>query len=160
VSTRKKKKVAARKLDMLNAARDVQDLKAPPGNGLEMLNGDRKRRYSIRLNDQYRIVFQWSDGNAKDVGIVDYHEEINTMIPKQRQPTHPGEILLEEFLRPMKLSQVELARRMGVPVQRVNTLINGKRDMTAGTAILLSRELKTTSEFWMNLQVAVEYLVR
>jgi addiction module HigA family antidote len=78
------------------------------------------------------------------------------MIPKHRQPTHPGEILREEFLRPMGISQVELARRMGVPLQRINTLINGKRDMTAETAILLSRELKTTSEFWMNLQVAVD----
>jgi len=78
------------------------------------------------------------------------------MIPKHRQPTHPGEILKEEFLRPMAISQVELARRMGVPLQRINTLINGKRDMTAETAILLSRELKTTSEFWMNLQIAVD----
>jgi antitoxin HigA-1 len=78
------------------------------------------------------------------------------MIPKHRQPTHPGEILLEEFIRPLKLSQVELARRMGVPIQRINTLINGKRDMTAETAILLSRTLKTSSEFWMNLQVAVD----
>ena len=74
------------------------------------------------------------------------------MMPKNRKPTHPGEILLEEFLRPMELSQLELARRMGVPIQRVNTLINGKRDMTAETAILLSRVLKTSSEFWMNLQ--------
>ena len=78
------------------------------------------------------------------------------MIPKNRKPTHPGEILLEEFLHPMKMSQVELARRMGVPIQRVNTLINGKRDMTAETAILLSRVLKTSSEFWMNLQVATD----
>ena len=76
------------------------------------------------------------------------------MIPKHRTPTHPGTILLEEFLRPMGISQVELARRMGVPVQRVNTLVNGKRDITAETAILLSRALKTSSEFWMNLQVA------
>ncbi len=78
------------------------------------------------------------------------------MIPKNRKPAHPGEVLLEEFLRPMKLSQVELARRMGVPIQRVNTLINGKRDMTAETAILLARVLKTSSEFWMNLQVATD----
>ena len=78
------------------------------------------------------------------------------MIPKRRRPTHPGEILREEFLLPMGISQVELARRMKVPIQRINTLINGKRDMTAETAILLSRELKTTSEFWMNLQVAVD----
>lgn len=74
------------------------------------------------------------------------------MLPKNRKPTHPGEILLSEFLEPMDLSQIELARRMGVPVQRVNTLINGKRDITAETAILLSRVLKTTPEFWMNLQ--------
>jgi addiction module HigA family antidote len=69
------------------------------------------------------------------------------MLPKNRKPTHPGEVLL---------SQLELARRMGVPIQRVNTLINGKRDMTAETAVLLSRVLKTTSEFWMNLQVACD----
>lgn len=78
------------------------------------------------------------------------------MIPAHRKPTHPGEILLEEFLEPMELTQLELARRMGVPVQRVNTLINGKRDMTAETAILLSRVLKTTPELWMNLQDACD----
>ena len=74
------------------------------------------------------------------------------MIPAHRKPTHPGEMLLREFLEPMKLTQMALAHRMGVPVQRVNTLIRGKRDMTAETAILLSRILKTTPEFWMNLQ--------
>ena len=52
------------------------------------------------------------------------------------------------------MSQVKLAKKMGVPIQRINTLINGKRDMTAETAILLSNVLNTTSEFWMNLQVA------
>ena len=78
------------------------------------------------------------------------------MIPKNRKPMHPGEILVEEFLKPMGLSQVELARKMGVPIQRVNTLINGKRDMSAETAVLLSRALKTSSEFWMNLQVACD----
>jgi addiction module HigA family antidote len=76
------------------------------------------------------------------------------MVPKNRKPIHPGEILLEEFLKPMELSQLELARQMGVPVQRINTLINGKRGMTAETAILLSKVFKTSSEFWMNLQVA------
>ena len=64
--------------------------------------------------------------------------------------------MLEEFLTPLGMSQIELAKKMGVPIQRVNTLINGKRDMTAETAILLSRVLKTSSEFWMNLQVAYD----
>ena len=78
------------------------------------------------------------------------------MLPKNRKPTHPGEVLLEEFLKPMGMTQLALARRMGVPIQRVNTIINGKRDMTAETAILLSRVLKTSSEFWMTLQMAVD----
>ena len=74
------------------------------------------------------------------------------MIPKNRIPTHPGEILLEEFIIPKKLSQVELARKLKIPVQRINTLINGKRDMTPETAVLLARFFKTSPEFWMNLQ--------
>ena len=80
--------------------------------------------------------------------IKEYH-----MIPKNRRPSHPGEILLELYLKPMGMSQLELARRMNVPIQRVNTLINGKRDMSPETAILLSRVLKTSSQFWMNLQM-------
>jgi addiction module HigA family antidote len=76
------------------------------------------------------------------------------MIPRSRIPSHPGEILLQDFLLPKKMSQVELAEKMNVPVQRVNTLINEKRDMTPETAILLSRVLGTSPEFWMNLQTA------
>ena len=74
------------------------------------------------------------------------------MIPKHREPSHPGEILLEEFLVPGKMSQVDLAGRMGVSLQRINTLINGRRDMTAETALLLAKVLKTTPQFWLNLQ--------
>ncbi|MBI4358476.1 MAG: HigA family addiction module antidote protein [Candidatus Omnitrophica bacterium] len=78
------------------------------------------------------------------------------MKPKNRKPTHPGEILLEEFLKPKKMTQYELAEKMGVPIQRVNTLVNEKRDMTPETAILLSRILGTTPQFWMNLQTNLD----
>jgi len=78
------------------------------------------------------------------------------MIPKKRKPTHPGEVLLEEYLKPLGMSQVALAAKMGVPIQRVNTLINGKRDMSAETAILLARVLKTSPELWMNLQTTLD----
>jgi addiction module HigA family antidote len=74
------------------------------------------------------------------------------MKPKNRPPTHPGEILWEEFLSPKKMTQQELADRMKVPIQRVNTLVNGKRGITPETAILLSRILRTTPQFWMSLQ--------
>lgn len=76
------------------------------------------------------------------------------MIPKHRPPTPAGEILLEEFLKPLHLTQTALAARMNVPLQRVNTLINGKRSVTAETAILLSEILGTSPEFWLNLQMA------
>ncbi|MBI4706060.1 MAG: HigA family addiction module antidote protein [Deltaproteobacteria bacterium] len=74
------------------------------------------------------------------------------MLPKNRPPTPPGVMLLEELLRPRRLSQVELAARMGVPVQRVNTIVNGKRGITAQTAIILAEVLGTTPELWMGLQ--------
>ena len=74
------------------------------------------------------------------------------MIPKHRPPTPPGEILLEEFLKPMRLTQTALAQKMSVPLQRMNTLINGKRAVTADTALLLSEIFGTSPEFWMNLQ--------
>lgn len=67
------KNVAPRKLDMIDAARAVQDLRQPPGNRLELLRGDRRGTYSIRINDQWRICFGWSGDNAVDVEIVDYH---------------------------------------------------------------------------------------
>ena len=65
--------VAFRKLDMLNAAHDLEDLQVPPGNRLEKLKGNLTGLHSIRINDQFRIIFQWTEGNAKQVKIVDYH---------------------------------------------------------------------------------------
>ena len=76
------------------------------------------------------------------------------MIPKHRAPTPPGEILLEEFLKPLGLSQVEAAQRMGIPLNRLNEVIRGKRGITADTALRLARLLNTSPEFWMNLQAA------
>ena len=74
------------------------------------------------------------------------------MLPKNRVPTHPGEILLEEFLKPIGVSQVALAEHLDVPVQRINELVRGKRGVTPETAWLLAGALGTTPEFWINLQ--------
>jgi proteic killer suppression protein len=64
---------AIRTLDMLNAARELRDLLAPPGNRLEALQGDLKGRHSIRVNEQWGLVFRWDSGDAHEVEIVDYH---------------------------------------------------------------------------------------
>jgi addiction module HigA family antidote len=81
------------------------------------------------------------------------------MIPKNRIPAHPGEVLLEEFLIPKGMSQTHLAEAMGVSIQRINTLVSGKRGITPETAILLSMVLKTSPEFWMNLQAAYDLAI-
>ncbi len=78
------------------------------------------------------------------------------MQPERRIPTHPGEILREEFLEPTGLTQVALANHVGVPVQRVNELVRGKRGVTPETAWLLAQALDTTPEFWLNLQAAYD----
>ena len=67
-------RVAQRKLDQLNQAEILKDLRAPPANRLEALKGDRKGQHSIRINDQYRVCFRWTDAGPKDVEIVDYHK--------------------------------------------------------------------------------------
>lgn len=64
---------ALRKLRMIDAAADINDLRVPPGNRLEALEGNRKGQHSIRINNQWRICFTWSQGDAYDVEIVDYH---------------------------------------------------------------------------------------
>lgn len=66
-------RVAVRRLDALDAAGDLQDLRSPPGNRLEALKGDRRGQHSIRINDQWRICFVWRNNGAEDVEIVDYH---------------------------------------------------------------------------------------
>lgn len=66
-------KIACRKLDMLQAAHELDDLRIPPANRLERLKGNLKDFYSIRINDQYRIIFQWKDQNVFQVQITDYH---------------------------------------------------------------------------------------
>ena len=65
--------VAVRKLDMINAAIKTEDLRIPPGNRLELLKGDLKNYYSIRINDQFRIIFSFEQSNAFNVQIIDYH---------------------------------------------------------------------------------------
>ena len=73
-------------------------------------------------------------------------------IPTNRTPTHPGEMLLEEFLKPMGITQKQLSVAVHVPFQRINELVNGKRGITPSTALRLSVFFGNTAEFWMNLQ--------
>ena len=74
-------------------------------------------------------------------------------VPTNRTPTHPGEMLLEEFLNPMGISQRDLADNIHVPYQRVNDIVNGRRGITPGTALRLAKFFNMSADFWMNLQL-------
>lgn len=74
------------------------------------------------------------------------------MLRKKFPPTHPGEVLLEEFLKPMGISQYRLSKDIGVPPRRINEIVHGKRSITADTALRLARYFGTSERFWMNLQ--------
>ncbi len=75
------------------------------------------------------------------------------MAKKAHPPIHPGEILLEEFLEPMELSQYRLAKDISVPARRINEIVHGKRGITADTALRLSRYFGTSERFWLKLQI-------
>jgi addiction module HigA family antidote len=102
------------------------------------------------MNDQWRVCFRWKDGNAHEVEIVDYHEE--THMNKKMAPIHPGEILAEEFLAPLGISQYRLAKDISVPPRRINEIVHGRRCITADTALRFGRYLSMSPQFWLNLQ--------
>ena len=74
------------------------------------------------------------------------------MLPTNRPPTHPGEMLLKEFLEPLGVSQVEAAARMNIPFQRLNAIVNGRRAVSADTALLLEALTRWDAEIWLRLQ--------
>ena len=74
------------------------------------------------------------------------------MLPKNRKPTHPGEMLLEEFLKPLNLTQQSFAKHMGWTYAKVNEIVNGKRGVSPEVALSLSDAFSNTPQFWMNLQ--------
>ena len=167
--------VARRKLRYLDAASTLGDLRAPPGNRLEALSGDRAGQHSIRVNDQFRICFAWHDGNAHDVEVIDFTKGKPSMILREDvvnkvldgvaadlpglPPLTPGEVLLEEFMQPLGLTSRALAAELGIPGNRISAIVNGSRAITAETALLLSGRFGTTAELWMNLQTAYDLAV-
>ena len=129
---------------------------------LEALKRDRVGQHSIRINDQYRICFVWKVDGAHEVEITDYHERtgvarvaINRPASGwnlQRVSTHPGEILRDEFLVPLGITQNALALKIRVPATRIGDIIHGKRAITPDTALRLARFFGNRPEFWLNLQ--------
>jgi len=80
------------------------------------------------------------------------NDVVGRRLPRKRPPTHPGEMLFEEFVKPLELTQTELARHLGVSYPRLNEIIKGRRSVTPDTALRLSRVLGMAADFWLGLQ--------
>jgi addiction module HigA family antidote len=78
---------------------------------------------------------------------------MKTRLPKNRAPTHPGEMLIEEFLKPLEITQSDFAVRLGVSFPRLNEIVKGRRGVTPDTALRLARVLGMSAEFWLGLQL-------
>jgi antitoxin HigA-1 len=135
---------------MLSDSSADADLRVPPSSHLRKLNGTLVGWHSIRVNEQWRLVFRWnaSGGEASEV----YLSVRRTMIMTKRKPATIGEILVEEFLVPLNLTQGDLAQAMGVPRKHVNELCNNRRAITADTALMLARVFSNSADFWLNVQ--------
>jgi addiction module HigA family antidote len=147
--------VALRKLRLLNQARVLNDLRVPPGNRLEALKADRWD--SIRSASTI-------NGASVSFGMrEDRHMSRSSTTTARgallRNP-HPGEILLEEFLKPMDLSQNGLARAVHVAPRRINEIVLGKRDITADTDLRLARYFGLSEGFFLGLQMDYDLMQR
>src|SRR5436190_11582322 len=147
--------VALRKLRLLNQARVLGDLRVPPGNRLEALRADRQGQHSIRINDQWRSALH---GMREDRRMS--KSSIITSRSGLLSNPHPGEILLEEFLKPMGLSQNALARAVHVAPRRINEIVLGKRDVTADTDLRLARYFGLSEGFFLGLQMDYDLMQR
>src|SRR5215469_4257552 len=147
---------AKRKLEAINAASRIGDLAVPPANHLEKLRGQLKGFYSVRINDQWRVIFRWSDGDrGQDYGlplIPASMTQRDEMTEDEFAPVTPGEMLKEEFLAEYRLSQSRLAKAVGISPNRIAEIVNNRRRITADTALRLGLYFGTSAEFWMNLQ--------
>jgi addiction module HigA family antidote len=130
-------------------------LRVPPGNRLEALKADRQGQHSIRINDQWRIFLS---GMREDRPMSKSSTTTarSTLLPNP----HPGEILLEEFLKPMSLSQNALARAVHVPPRRINEVVLGKRNVTADTDLRLARYFGLSEGFFLGLQMDYDLMQR
>ena len=133
---------ARENLKYLDSAVDLRDLMIPPANELELLKHDRKGQYSIRCGDRGLPLAGWFNGPA----------EVNVMSRKSLRPVHPGDILVHDFMKPLKLSAYRLAKGLGVSAPTVNEIARRRRGVTAEMALRLSRYFGTTAQLWQNLQ--------
>src|SRR6266478_5636841 len=144
-----------RKFQMIDDATTDQDLRVPPSNHFEKLRGKLAGRHSIRINNQPAAGLPLERQPWRGGGRLSGRPQLQmrlTMLTTKRKPATIGEILVEEFMQPMGLTQAALAEAMGVQRKHVNELCNNRRNVTAATALILVRVFGNSPDFWLNVQ--------
>ena len=141
----------ARMLDRLDASVQPSDMNLP-GYYLHQLSGQSKGMCSVRVSGNWRITFTFVGEDATDVDYLDYHQisEGTTMIA--RKPTHPGEVLLEDVIKPLGLTVTDAARNLGVSRKTLSELVNRKSALSPEMALRIAKATKTSPESWLNMQ--------
>ena len=138
--------VARRKLRQLQIAGRLDDLRVPPGNRLEVLIGDRAGQHSIRITISTASA---SAGRRPVLRMSRLWTITRSRTMQKLKPVTPGELLREEFLTPMGLSQYRLAKEIGVPAQRIGEIVAGRRAVTADTDLRLCRFFGLSNGYWL-----------
>lgn len=145
--------VALRKLRLMNSARNLNNLRVPPGNRLEALKGNQLGQHSSGSTTNGAFA---SPGMAEDQAMSGSSTIMTDLLPNPS----PGDILLEDFLKPMVLSQNALARAVNVPPRRINEIVLGKRSLTADTDLRLARYFGVSEGFFLGLQADYDLMQR
>jgi len=143
-------RVAFRKLAILDAAGCLNDLLIPPGNRLEQLRGDRHGQQSIASTASASTTSSGSALSGQKPG----QRRLKSLTTTDLMLVPPGEVLLEEFLRPMEISQYRLAQAIDVPESRINAIVKGQRAITADTDLRLCRFFGLSEDFWLRMQTS------
>lgn len=138
-------RVELRKLRQVGSAEAFNELRIPSGNRLEALKGDQTGQHSMSINDQWRICFVCGQ-------MLDQRRWRSLITTDKLAPIHPGEVLREDFIEGIGITQNKFAVSIGVPPRRINDIVHGKPAITADTAVCLGKYLGTSVQFWLNLQ--------
>ena len=118
----------------------------------ELIHAELEQLSEAKLQELYVFIRYWLHTETSSNQLDNRSKVVIMRIPTHREPTHPGEMLLEEFLVPLRLTQKELSKAIHVPYQRINEIINKKRGITPSTALRLARFFGVSEDFWLNLQ--------
>ena len=145
-----------RKLAQLNAAAELRDLAVPQENCLEPVICETKSQHSIRISHAWQLCFVWRSPDVYDVDLVRSYATGNLLVTEKDShllpPIHPGDILLQDFTRPHRISISQLALAMRMPSTQIAAVIHAKLGITADAALGLGSFFGTTAELWLNLQ--------